>query len=35
MDITVYLPDDIGAQAKESGMNLSRTLWSCPVSVDG
>ena len=26
MDITVYLPDDIGAQAKEAGMNLSRML---------
>ena len=26
MDITVYLPDDIGAQAKESGLNLSRML---------
>ena len=26
VDITVYLPDDIGAQAKEAGMNLSRTL---------
>lgn len=26
MDITVYLPDEIGTQAKEAGMNLSRTL---------
>ena len=26
MDITVYLPNDIGNQAKEAGMNLSRTL---------
>ena len=26
MDITVYLPDEIGARAKEAGMNLSRTL---------
>jgi hypothetical protein len=26
MDITVYLPDEIGQWAKESGMNLSQTL---------
>lgn len=26
MDITVYLPDDLGAQAKAAGINLSRTL---------
>lgn len=26
MDITVYLPDELGAWAKESGLNLSRML---------
>ena len=26
MDVTVYLPDEIRAQAKEAGMNLSRML---------
>ena len=26
VDITVYLPDEIGAQAKKAGMNFSRTL---------
>jgi post-segregation antitoxin (ccd killing protein) len=26
MDVTLYLPDEIGRWAKESGINLSRTL---------
>lgn len=26
MDVTVYLPDEIGKRAKDEGINLSRTL---------
>ena len=32
MDITVYLPDDIGAQAKEAGMPFSQMLRKAVVS---